>query len=285
MTIKLHNPQTWPDEIKEFIKKHKPLIRSYVESSKKCERSLEPDKYYYPEKEALEKFNCIAAEFDAFSNDLRRLLNPNRLEMVHCTKLLAHEIENIKNYGLRVLTTELVTERISSAFEYEYLTVQEKEFLLNDYQRKLNRNDYKYRQNQLWLVTPKRLSSHDCGAERLFTSWGGESVYNEHDVDQTPIAKKLKALGIPCIVLTSVRIADLQLGDIENAMIFESKVVNEWGRFHEFDDTHGDVEGFVEKDIPAEFVKEIIDIHNPKFSELYNQDLLVKLTNDLSIKQ
>lgn len=275
MIIQLHNSQTWPGEINEFINQHMSLIRNYVESSKETEECFNPDN---PDLES------IYSEFQVFSRELRRLLNLHRLEMVHCTKLLPHEIEDIKHNGLRILTTDLVRERINAAFEHKYLSAPERDFLLEDYQRKLSVRDFITRQNQLWFVTPKHLGSESCFVKRLFTSWDGESVYNEHDHKKTPIAYKLKAIGNPCIVKANVLIADLHRGSIENAMIYASKIVVDLGSFPEFDNTHGNVEGFVEKDIDAEFINEIM-IFNPNFSKLYNQELLAELVSDLSIKQ
>ena len=285
MSILLHNSQSWPDDITNYIDQHKLLIRSYVETSKKCEPCFDPDKLYFPNEEILEESKIKCTEFEAFSNALRRLLNPHRLEMVHCTKLLPHEIENIKNNGLRILTTELVKERINAVFEQGYLNEQERDFLLADYQRKLKNSNFQARQNQLWFVTPKHLGSELCGAGRLFTSWGGESVYNEHDSMQTHIAGKLKTMGIPCIVKAKVLIADLQHGNIINAMIYTSGVAANLGYFPEFHDTDGDIEGFVNKDLEGKFIEEIIDFYDPKFSEIYNEGLLARLEVDLSTRQ
>lgn len=285
MIIQLHNSQTWPGEINEFINQHELLIRSFVESSQKSEYCLDQDKLYIPSEDTLEESKIRGSEFQVFSRELRRLLNLHRLEMVHCTKLLPHEIEDIKHNGLRILTTDLVRERINAAFEHKYLSAPERDFLLEDYQRKLSVRDFITRQNQLWFVTPKHLGSESCFVKRSFTSWGGESVYNEHDHMKTPIANKLKAIGIPCIVKANVLIADLHRGSIENAMIYASKIVVDLGSFPEFDNTCGDIEGFVINDISAKFVDEIIDLNNPKFSKLYNQELLAELVSDLSIKQ
>ena len=89
--IDVDDPESWPSQVTENVRKHMEQFRGTTEIT--SDLALSPH------------------DEDSF----RGLFDARLLRAYHCTRLLPHEAQIIKKQGLRLLSRELVEERIDEA--------------------------------------------------------------------------------------------------------------------------------------------------------------------------
>ena len=156
--IDIDDQSTWPEGVKFFVAS---LFKKYI----------------------LDKNQFLINE----DEQLIPLFKSQPLLTYHATRLLPHEIMDIKNNGLQILTRELVRKKIDDAVNYGYLTQEiGTELLQNSI---LWRKRQTNRENQVCLVlggSPFRNSAP--GLRLLFGIWGGEAI------NMTVVGNKYRAL-------------------------------------------------------------------------------------------
>lgn len=166
--VDVDDTASWPDEVVEFIE----------------EQSETAD---------LESNPFMSAEDEILLN----LLDSMHLLVYHATRLLPHEVIEIKTSGLQILTKELVTKKIQGAVAGGYLEKKVGDELLED--SKLWSDPHAHRANQICFVLGKTpFEREDSGLWPLFSIWGGESI------NFTKVGSKykslLKEIGEPAVI-------------------------------------------------------------------------------------
>lgn len=130
---------------------------------------------------------------------LSELLSGCVLRAYHCTRLLDHEVQMIRERGLRVLTAELIRDRIISAQRASAITKRDAAMLSNA--NVFATGEASGRENQVCFVLSTLLFQVDPGAcTLLLTTWGGEAMYMSSRRDAMPL--QLSQLGKPTIVVS-----------------------------------------------------------------------------------
>jgi hypothetical protein len=128
---------------------------------------------------------------------MRALLRGNRVRAFHCTRLLEHEVEMVRSQGLRLLTEELIKERLDRARDAGAITDEEHAALLkgNALKTKKGRAE-RLGKSVCFVLFGSRTESADCAA--LLETWGGEGIYNTRAASAH--LSTLKRLGRQTIV-------------------------------------------------------------------------------------
>lgn len=168
--IDVDDPTTWPDSTKGWVRRRASALvgtTRYVE-----------DLAIHLEEEA----------------GFRQTLGPCKVRAFHCTRLLPHEIADIRTNGLRLLTEDLVRDRITAAIAHEALptAAQTAAEQGNVYAVQ----DPLGRENQTCVVVGRSIFDSDAGGLAGFlTYWGGEAIRGG-PADVAALAH----IGIPSIV-------------------------------------------------------------------------------------
>lgn len=121
----------------------------------------------------------------------------------HCTKLLDHEVDDVRARGLGLLTRDLVVGRIKKAYEAGHLRTDQRDELLRTHVFALT--EHRYREQLLWLIISRQTFDTDAdGVWRLLRLWGGESIYWAHSDRDAALYNHLRAIGRPSIVVTDL---------------------------------------------------------------------------------
>ena len=137
---------TWPDEVVEFIETQSQIF------------DLGKDSY-----------------MSAGNRVLAGLFDSSFILVYHATRLLPHEIDDIRANGLKILTEELIEKKIREAVHYEYLPKEIGEELRDGSTFKTRAKEK--RANQICVVLGKSAFVNKVSSLRpLFGIWGGETI-------------------------------------------------------------------------------------------------------------
>lgn len=136
-----------------------------------------------------------------FTSDLRAgdgwlqpLLSGYLLRAYHCTRLLDHEVVRIRSQGLRLLTAELIRDRVESALLHGDISVPEHDLLLAEHV--FATGSAENRRDQVCLALSRRTFTWQAsGVQPLLSHWGGEGMRGPHN------GRLLRSLGRPAIVV------------------------------------------------------------------------------------
>lgn len=143
----------------------------------------------------LDKFrykNFISNFSDRNIEDFAEILCNYEMVFFHATKLLPHEIDNIKIKGLISASKELYENKITQAFKNGYL-------LKNDYEKLILGNiwEKENRRNKVFtFINPDNIV-HNSLNYYLYNYWGGEIINQNKNWRKF---KVLNNIGIPCII-------------------------------------------------------------------------------------
>ena len=132
--------------------------------------------------------------------------------MYHGTRLLPHELDELKVTGLQPLSQGLRSRRARGALQHhsDLLTADDAELLLAN--GPLRWQGSAVRLGLLFLVAPLAVVADD-GMSRLISMWGGESLYWHHETADglrcQEAIKRLTAVSIPSVVCIGPRASDL----------------------------------------------------------------------------
>ena len=133
------------------------------------------------------------------------LLAGHTIRAYHCTRLLDHERETVREQGLRRLDAALVMERIRRAHEVGAITDAERAAFETGHQFALTSPRWKqrveYTQNQVCLVLSRVILDDAHGVDPLLSTWGGEAIYFPLDKKH---GERLRSMGRPSIVVANL---------------------------------------------------------------------------------
>ncbi|MEX1093412.1 MAG: hypothetical protein WEF28_09670 [Acidimicrobiia bacterium] len=152
-------------------------------------------------------------ELSAYTSDLRidpddgwfRSLFEGRLLLAyHVTRLLDPEVASIRSQGLRMLTRELVGDRLATAVLAGVLSPSEAEALY-DGDVFASRMNHEHRQDRVCVFTSRTtLDNSVSGLWRPMATWGGEAIYFTRTGDD--MVSRLRSLGRPAIIVVGLDI-------------------------------------------------------------------------------
>jgi hypothetical protein len=159
-----------------------------------------------------------AAEFagkTSYTNDLplrielearfRDQLAGYRLRAYHYTRLLPHERAMIFDQGLRMLSADLLEQRIDAAQAVGVISTAEAECFHKGHV--FATGEQEHREGQVCLVLSELRYERDPGAcLPLLKSWGGEGLYCSSR--SVPFRARLESLGSPTRVTAQIDFAD-----------------------------------------------------------------------------
>lgn len=144
-------------------------------------------------------------DYDRWIPELEKIISDINPEIIgyHCTKLMKHEIQAIKNDGLKPLSKELLHERIDKALNHGFFTEEEANYFKEE-----NQASKSCRAGMIWFCCYPLHSAGEGGLCRFFHSWGGEALYNKHEASPH-YGGKLRSLGQPCVVKARISMKDV----------------------------------------------------------------------------
>ena len=209
--------------------------------------------------------NRYKQAYRALVEQLEALLAPHRIVTYHCSRLTKEEIVNIKQDGLRVLTTDLVNKKLHQCLSDGYLKQGEYELIKNSpYLSESLNNQHDSRIGMIHSCA-NRLTLRDCHAVyRFFRSWGGEALYWGHEEDAS-LGHVLGRIGVPCIVVCAMPFTSIKQGSYELSEHFLLHLVpDELGHT----DPSSAVDIRTEETLRSSGILDIIEYSDPRFEEL-----------------
>jgi len=135
-------------------------------------------------------------------NALREVLSGYLLRAYHCTRLLDHEVQAVREGGLRQLTAELIHDRIEAAKRASAISEHDAELLRHA--NVFATGEAAHRKDQVCLIFSNLVFREDPTAcEPLLSTWGGEGVYRSSRSHSLPT--HVTELGKPTVVVSLLR--------------------------------------------------------------------------------
>ncbi len=262
--IDIEDTNTWSEAFLESMSDNKNLFIAFHTEETRVDKLAREDIALRMNR----PINPHALVYKDVLTALADILREQNIIGYHCTRLAAHEIENIKNSGMKMLTKELVEERLQHALENGLLNKEQYRYISNSrYLKNSLDNQYGHRTNYIWFC-PNRSTLKDGGAVcRLFQSWGGEAVYNGHEEDKN-IGHHLKSIGTPCIVKCTMPMTDIEDDLTYMAKRFVSQFISNDVSFFPHPSARFDMG--IQRDLISSEVIEIIEFLDPRFLEFTN---------------
>lgn len=244
LIVDIGRPESWPTTVHE-------IVVSAVR------RAPEPAWREYP-------FDNIGfADFEGEEHQLRLELQSHRIVGYHATRLLPHEIEEVRTRsGLNVLTEDLRHRKVAGAIELfpsAFVTDPDGSALLgagpNNWQGTADG-----RLGSIDFVAPFIMFDHDArGLMNMLDTWGGETLgwlANGTPADQASAA--LTALSQPAIVEIAVNAATVNTYT-PLLPAFAGTLEHIHGRYwHQWRTSES---------VPPQFVLDVITIDSPRWPE------------------
>jgi hypothetical protein len=179
-SIDVDRPEDWPADVAEVVQEHAGRLRGTTEHASDLELS------YDDEGEFLD------------------LLAGRPLRMYHCTRLLDVEVEAIRQHGLRLLSRELMADKIQAAVHAAAITAADGQHL--EWAHVFAVGEHDNRQDQICLVlSAQPLHGDRHGIRPLMTSWGGEALSMSSGA--VGWRDRLTQIGKPAVVVVDVPFA------------------------------------------------------------------------------
>lgn len=224
----IDDPSTWPEELAAQVNELADQIRMTT-----------PD---------LSELSCSDLPLWGHEAGIRQLLNGCLLRAYHATRLLPHEADAVRAQGLRMLTTELVKDRLATAYQLGYITDVEHDKLLAG---KALSSD---RLGQVcFFLSTTTIIRDATGLHLLLSTWGGEGLYRQHAHSDNPLRDKLRSLGHPTIV-----VAQLDFTVPTKLLVFPSLANAFVGKTLGLTDVGGDI--FYSAPIPPTHIERLIQL-------------------------
>jgi hypothetical protein len=175
--IDVDNVSTWPDKVRNRAEDWAQALRDGAE----CTSDLDLDK--------------------EDEDEFRRLLAGSMVLAFHATRLLDHEVESIRNLGLRLASEDLVRLRVETAVEAGSVDSAFAQQLLRA--NVFAERDARNRQRQVCLVLSRRpFDESPHGFTHLLGEWGGEVITMSRG--GVALRPRLQRLGRPAIVAAAI---------------------------------------------------------------------------------
>lgn len=185
---------TWPAELRKALSLVAAQIKAYQTERARIYRAAEKDvglRIFRPD-------NSYQGTWDSILGEANAALKGQRLLGFHATSLIREEIEDIRQGGMKVLSTDLLRRRLERVAGGGLTSRHVVETLFSN-----NQVDSASRGGRTYFCFGRRLMRSESGVRRLFRSWGGEALYWGHE-DDAVIGPALRSIGKPCIVIAAV---------------------------------------------------------------------------------
>ena len=183
MVVRVHldRKDTWPEELAGFVKRALDRIRPHdLDSNEACElRQLDVS--------------------DRIEDDFAQTCGHIKVACYHATRLLEHEIENIRAQGLLVLDDDLRRRKLQLAIDQhpDLLTPSDAELILSTGPHSYQRGAV--RDGSVCFVTP-RVAVKERGLGYLYGQWGGEAIAMTSAAASEVVLRRLDERAVAAIV-------------------------------------------------------------------------------------
>ncbi|MHB8423934.1 MAG: hypothetical protein ACYDB9_02090 [Gammaproteobacteria bacterium] len=251
-TIDLEDDTTWPEPFREKALTSKQLVIAYLRERDRIDRLAVTDVLIRINRPP----NGYESDYLLLIDQLEAMMATYRIVAYHCTRLTPREVVNIKSNGLRVLTADLVRNKIESCAADGHITQTDAEYLLSsEYIAHTLENKYEKRMGHI-CYCPNRSTLRSGGdVHRLFRLWGGEAIYGGHE-DDDRISGVLRRVGVPYIVKCAVPWSDAE----EWCKSFSVRFLS-----HMLEVGSGGFDLFAERDLEPGNVLDLIGYTDPRF--------------------
>lgn len=199
-----------------------------------------------------------AGRYDALVSEFRNILRNHSLVGYHCTRLTEQEIRNIRSEGMVPQNATSLSGRIDRIVE-DQLVGEETALIL----KSQNQADEPFRKEMIWFCFFEPSLAGEDGIGRLFSSWGGEALYNLHERHPV-VGPALQVIGAPCIIKANVPIISLVDSKFPDGSMTRAFLLK-LGHTPKIPIEH---EGYSTSRIPTENVIEIIEYPTAEFLQL-----------------
>lgn len=141
---------------------------------------------------------------DDAEHDLAAALDGSRLRARHCTRLLAHEVDQVRREGLRVFSAQLFEERLDRAHELGHLSSEEHQRLKVGHLGVAEPTRARGRWGFVHLTVGEAVLDSTASVELLLGRWGGEGIY--FSVAGEADRAVLRTLGRPTLVVCALQL-------------------------------------------------------------------------------
>jgi hypothetical protein len=252
---------SWPDDFRRGAIGHHDLVLAYHVEEQRILELYQTDDIarFYPPK------NPYRDEYVALVDQLDALLVRHRLVVYHCTRLTVREAASILQAGLRILSDELVHERISQCCTDGHIAPSIREYLENSESVRANLANRNGRRTGMIWFCPNQSTLQKAGqVVRFFRSWGGEAVYVGHEADQH-VAHVLANVGVPAIVKCAIPFpCDNSYQPKYTERFLSQLIANEI----EFPEPPSSFDLCIKRDVPATQVLGVIKFSDQEFEHL-----------------
>jgi len=271
LAVEIEDIDSWPRDFREEALNNKALLISYHQEYRRISRLGEKD----IKARVNPPNNKYKDEYIALVDNLEQILFKHNIVGYHCTRLTPREQTAIKENSLKMLTKNLIQQRLNNALKDKLITKWEYQYLLNSKHLQKTLDKKEYRTGMIWFCPNLSTFKEYDGVYRLFRYWGGEALYWGHENDEN-ISNSIKQLGTPCIVKCALPFHDVDFYHNYTAR-FLSYVVSDIIKYPE---PSVDFDMYIKRDLCPEEVLEIIDISNPRFVQMIDYD---KWKNDFPL--
>ncbi|MFJ4410922.1 hypothetical protein [Streptomyces sp. NPDC088910] len=203
----------------------------------------------------------LSVDLDLYDEEdqARRLLSGCLVRARHCTRLLDYEDDAVRAQGLRLLTVDLVNERLDQAYERGLFTAEEHTLIREKNCLTPQPSRWGRRADQVCFTLSEAAMVHNVDSgERLLTFWGGEAIYWLYCETHPEIGRKLRTMGRPTIVT-----ALLDLSDPGKHRIYKSLINTFVGKALGNEEVDADVLYF--EPVPPERIESVVHPGDPKY--------------------
>jgi len=198
--VEIEIVETWPTDFHRSVAHNRELILGFQRERLRIDRLCQENVTV----RINPPTNEYASEYNALVDRLDESLTQHRLVGYHCTRLTPGEIAAIRSTGLRVLTPELISQRLEQCVSGGFMKPLHRDYLFSSQSvRDSLANRHGNRTGMIWLCANRSMLQNASGVHRLFRFWGGEAVYGGHEGDQV-IASVLACIGVPAIVKCAI---------------------------------------------------------------------------------
>lgn len=135
--------------------------------------------------------------FDAACVSLAMALQPHALKGWHLSRLLPHEVDEVKRSGLAPLSVELIERKIRNAISLGVFDDRIGASLLSRHQAHQGNRSAK-----IWFGFNNEIPGQRA-AEALLRYWGGEALYWAHQAD-SEVGTVIRSVGTPVLIDAAV---------------------------------------------------------------------------------
>ncbi|MDQ5921549.1 MAG: hypothetical protein QG673_1608 [Pseudomonadota bacterium] len=199
--IDISDINTYPQPLLKLLKNHENLLITYCDATDYFAELRNEDSWFrwrsYNNRFADACINCF--------KDFNKILCNKTFMYVHYTRLLEREIQNIKAEGLKILSPQLMEEKLKHL--EGILDSNTIINLKNEANKSFGSHAWMYtgeRQNMVWVTTLKDSCCDYSGIIHLLNNWGGENIFKwERETNL------LKNIGYPAFIIVKFSFEEL----------------------------------------------------------------------------